>query len=544
MLILAVAGLVALAIVAFRALKQDVDGFREADKPALHWSAAQTEVELTRLISSIAKLTMQRDDAAVRRVNERFDILWSRTSDFRGGVLAEELLALDREIGAIPVLLNRIQASEPLIGRVADAPDEELVALIRDFTAAHSVFRRFVVHVQNIEQARYVNVRDRLHAGSQLTFLVWAAAIVLAALIVGIMLIETRRYQRMVLEFEELADQAQAADRAKSRFLTMMSHELRTPMNGVLGLMALAKQSGMTDAQVRLMEQAERAGVQMTGLLSDILDFSDLQTETLEIDATAFETHELGPAVIEMLAPAAKRNAVELHADHAPGLPDWVVGDFARLRQAIVHFCTYFIDIVGVRDLRLTMSYEDGTLVCAIGMDARDVGHPGWQPEAVFGRSEEDYGDFASDSIGPMIARGLINLMGGSVALDRPVHGRACLSVSLPAQIVQPRRDCVRVETTSATTSMLVRAALDVKRWRIWDPKLDRSRVAAVLVETAGVDAAKLTERLRNLHPGATLIALGDGQEHACFDAICRIPVDPDVLNGLLSGDRRDAALA
>ena len=64
----------------------------------------------------------------------------------------------------------------------------------------------------------------------------------------------------------------------------MMSHELRTPMNGVLGLIALAKQTGLTDAQKRLIEQAERAGAHMSSLLGDILDFSDLQTDRLEID--------------------------------------------------------------------------------------------------------------------------------------------------------------------------------------------------------------------------------------------------------------------
>ena len=69
----------------------------------------------------------------------------------------------------------------------------------------------------------------------------------------------------------------------------MMSHELRTPMNGVLGQLALAKSQGMPEKQLRLVEQAERSGQRMIGMLIDILDFSALQENQLAIDRRAFE---------------------------------------------------------------------------------------------------------------------------------------------------------------------------------------------------------------------------------------------------------------
>lgn len=544
MLILAMAGLLVVAVIAFRALKQDVDGFRAAEQPTLHWSAAQAEVELAKFVSVLARFAMDDETVTQATVNQRFDILWSRTSDFRGGAVGAALRAYDAEIGSIPRLLEALQTYEGAVMDLEDASLEQRAMLVNEFAAINTQLRKFAVKVLNGEQERYASVREALRSGSRLTFMVWAAAVILAALIVGIMLIETRRYQRMVIETEDLAEQAKSADSAKSRFLTMMSHELRTPMNGVLGLIQLAKQSGLTDAQGRLLEQAERAGGHMTSLLSDILDFSDLQTERLEIDNESFEVRQLGAAVAELIESSAKRNALDVTVDVPLATPDWVVGDFARLRQALVHFSAYFIEIVGVDDLDLTLSHDGNDLLCAIDIDAKASGRPGWQPEAIFGRGEEDYGDFASDSIGPTIARGLISLMGGKIAMTRPQPQRARLMVQVPAPAIEPDRDCIRIEAVTETTEMLVRAALAKSHWKIWEPRLDRARVAGVLYEPDGDNDDRKIRRLQVLHPGARIIGLGQSADAGHFDAISALPLDISVLDEVLASSNEEAAIA
>lgn len=542
---LAMAGLLVVSVMAFRAFEKDVDGKREADRPALHWSAAQVEVELSKFISTLARHSMNDPDVSQTDVNERFDILWSRTRDFRGGKLGEELREIDKDIVAIPVLMKRIQTHETAVLNLDSLERQQKLDLLREFSEVHTLLRKLVVTVLNAEQERFSTVRDSLQEGSRLTFWVWTAAVVLATLIVGIMLVETRRYQRIILETEELVDQARSADRAKSRFLTMMSHELRTPMNGVLGLIQLAKQSGMTDAQCRLLEQAERSGLHMTNLLSDILDFSDLQTERLELERAALETEKLGNAVMDLLEVSAKRNDTDVTLEIGHNTPEWVIADFARLRQAITHFCTYFIEIVGTRDLRIIFSYVEGRLVCELDMDAKDIDRPGWQPEAIFGRDDVDYGNFATDALAPTIARGLVSVMGGAVNLYRPSPRRARLSIAVPSEIVAAVRDCIRVEATSETTEMLVRSALTSLKWRIWETGFDRARVAAVLVEfTQGENADAVCERLRKLHPGAKIIAVGSLLGVGPFDAICPVPIDPEVLEELLTSVPDNLAIA
>ncbi len=545
MMILAMIGLLAVAVLAFRALEQDIDGYREADRPALHWSAAQAEVELSKFITTLTRYTLGDPQVSQSDVNERFDILWSRTTDFEGGRLGEELREIDKEIGAIPVLMTRMQNYEQDILNIDLNDREKNLQTLRELSEVHALLRRLVVTVLNVEQERYAIVRDSLQDGSELTFLVWAAVIVLATMIVGIMLLETRRYQRIILETEELVHMTRSADRAKSRFLTMMSHELRTPMNGVLGLIQLAKQSGMTDAQSRLLDQAERSGSQMTTLLSDILDFSDLQTERLEIDNTAFEIAKLGDAVVEILNSSAKRNAIELDVEVLPDAPKWIVGDFARLRQSIAHFASYFIEIVGTKELKIILSYQHGSLLCDLDMDAKDIDRPGWQPEAIFGRDQDDYGNFASDALGPTIARGVVSLMGGAVEMSRPSPRRARLSVRVPSEAVAPNRDCVRLETTSETTALLLENTLRPLEWKIWQSNFDHARVAAVLVEIApGDNGRAFCGRMRQMHPGAKIIALGRLLGSGPFDGVCPLPVDAKQLAELLTSPTDNAAIA
>jgi hypothetical protein len=305
------------------------------------------------------------------------------------------------------------------------------------------------------------------------------AALVLSLLLIGIMLLETRRYRRMAAESAELAARAEAASRAKSRFLTMMSHELRTPMNGVLGLLALAR-------------------------------FSDLQSESLVMARDMFEVHGLARAVEEMFGPIVQREGVEFTVGIDADTPRWVVGDLTRLRQVLGHFVTFLVDVVGSKDVRLAISGVRNGLTFEIDVAVQGSDQPGWQPEAMFGRGSEHYGDFASDSLGPMIARGLVSLMKGTVAIKRAVAGRAILSIFIN----------IRIEAESVTAQMVLAALLRKVGCGVWEPGTPNRKVTAVLLEAGGEEETVRAARLRSDHPSARLIAVGTPQSAGLFDAV------------------------
>lgn len=532
-------GLMSLALVGFHAQEKDMEGLREAGKESIYWSSSQSEAELARFVAALGRYALGDPEVTEAEVNKRFDIVWSRLDVFRSGDVGRRMSAFDQQDRVVAELRRLLHRHEREIVELSRASDPaRLTTLLSEFTDAGERLRQLSVRILAAEEERLAGVREKVRASARLTWVVSIAALVLALVLIGVTLIETRRYRRMAQESATLAARAESASRAKSRFLTMMSHELRTPMNGVLGLLALVRQTALNERQVRLVDQAERSGQQMSALLGDIPDFSDLQSESLVINRDMFEMAALGEALRDMFAPIVRREGIAFTLDVDPGVPRWVVGDMGRLRQVIGHFITFLVDVVGTRDVHVRIAQPADGVLFEIDVAAPADGGPGWQPEAVFGRTSPQLDEFASDSLGPMIARGLVALMGGGVTLRRPKPGRAVLAVLVPMEASKGPGGCVRIEAESATVQMLLAALLRKLSRPVWMPEGGQEPmrpVEAVLVEAGGDDETACVTRLRSsIHPVARLIAIGTPTRSALFDGVCPQPVTTEALEVVL----------
>ena len=218
--------------------------------------------------------------------------------------------------------------------------------------------------------------------------------------------------------------EAQVAARSKSDFLAMMSHELRTPLNGIIGMSGILLSKNLEASERDCVETIRSSGEAMLSIIEEILDFSKIEAGRLEIECNEFEVARAIEEAIQIVNASAARKSLELLVRAAPGIPQRVRGDAARLRQVLLNLLSNAIkftergqielkvELVGFRngayELRFTVSDE------GIGMTPQQLGklfQPFSQADAATARK------FGGTGLGLAISKRLAELMGGAIGV-------------------------------------------------------------------------------------------------------------------------------
>src|SRR5216117_2163236 len=184
-----------------------------------------------------------------------------------------------------------------------------------------------------------------------------AAAIVVAVFTLGMAIVARRAHITLVDHLrvsarlavsEEAAKRAEAVmrdardlaerlARARSAFLANMSHEIRTPMNAVLGFVELILDTELTQEQRRALELVRSSSEALLMILNDILDYSKIEAEHLELESIPFDVSKVVHATASLLAVRAREKHLELTVDVIPDVPQMVRGDPTRVRQVLMN---------------------------------------------------------------------------------------------------------------------------------------------------------------------------------------------------------------
>lgn len=142
--------------------------------------------------------------------------------------------------------------------------------------------------------------------------------------------------RRAQAELERARDAAEAANRAKSRFLATMSHELRTPLNAVIGFSeALISAPGAPMAE-EYRRSIHEAGRHLLSLIDDILDVTRAETTGFEVAEASVDLGTVAATALRVMGATAATGQVTLRAEVAPGLPA-LRADELRLRQVLLN---------------------------------------------------------------------------------------------------------------------------------------------------------------------------------------------------------------
>lgn len=141
--------------------------------------------------------------------------------------------------------------------------------------------------------------------------------------------------QQKNVELETAKSAVEKAEKARDIFLANMSHELRTPINTILGLNELILRESQEEAVKEYARDIRQAGNILLALVSDILDFSKLEADKMELTEGIYDVSSLLNDLINSISVQQRRKKLDLVLDIAPDIPYKLFGDEIHIRQII-----------------------------------------------------------------------------------------------------------------------------------------------------------------------------------------------------------------
>lgn len=307
---------------------------------------------------------------------------------------------------------------------------------------------------------------------------------------------EIAAHEETDAKLQRATHEAEAANRAKSRYISGLSHELRTPLNNVLGYTQLLLGESDLDApKTTKLQTIRRSGEHLLALVDGLLDIARIEAGKLALNPGDIEVRDMLDEIDAMFSPQAYGKGLDFSIERVGPIPSVVRGDEQRLRQILINLVGNAIRFTSTGGICVRISYAWEIATFEIidtgpGIAADKLEHVFLPFERIEGEGREQSGA----GLGLTICQLLTQLMGGELS----VRPRSTGGSHFTLRLFLPQRE--RALGTRQPIDRVVGYRGERKRLLVVDDLPDQRRVLREMLEPLGFLVSECSDGAQALH--------------------------------------------
>jgi PAS domain S-box-containing protein len=267
--------------------------------------------------------------------------------------------------------------------------------------------------------------------------------------------------KEMEFELKEAKRKAEESSKAKAMFLANMSHEIRTPLNGIVGMAEQLAQSQLDADQRYFTDIMRSASSTLLSIINDVLDISKIESGKFSIETVSFNLNENIRRTLSIFEEKTRLAGISLDIELMDDRGIMHLGDPHRLSQVLFNIVGNAIKFTNDGYVRVTSKLERGENdICLVSFAIEDTGvgmDMIYLTKVFEAFSQEDASitrKFGGSGLGLSIARSIVQIMGGTIAIQSEKGKGTRVDIRIPMRISNDKTKQEIVEMTDLQKSL------------------------------------------------------------------------------------------
>ena len=284
-----------------------------------------------------------------------------------------------------------------------------------------------------------IGTRDRtLKRAGESVLGIALGALCIVLLFVALIFSDINKSKRYKQALEEARRKAEDLMENRQRLLLSISHDIRSPLNSIMGYVELLSSNPSPDKVARYTASMRYSSAHLMELLTNLLEYSRIETGKMTLDAAPFEVFPLFDQTLGMFVPSAERKGVSLVSDNRAEKGMYVKADAARIRQVLINLLSNAVKFTDRGSVTLSAVVRSGDgngapLRLEFAVSDTGCGIAPEEQKRIFDEfSRADTAGKEGSGFGLAVVSRLVELLGGTLELDSRIGEGSVFRVSIP----------------------------------------------------------------------------------------------------------------